>query len=64
MIATAREAAQIIGCAYSTVTLHCRKMGVERYGRDYFLDDEQIRELRERIRTRRGRPTDQERGKR
>lgn len=63
MALTARQAAKRIGCAYSTITLHCRQMGITRDGRDYLLDDDQVEALRERIRDRRGRPAEQERSR-
>lgn len=63
MALTARQAAKRIGCAYSTVTLHCRKMGIGRIGREWILDEDQVADLAARIRDRRGRPAEQERSK-
>lgn len=63
MALTARQAARQIGCAYSTVTLHCRKMGIARVGREWILDEDQVAELAQRIRERRGRPWDRERSR-
>lgn len=56
MAVSAREAAKRIGCAYSTVTLHCRKMGIQRSGRDYVLEESQVAKLAEEIQDRRGPP--------
>lgn len=43
---TVAEAAKILDIGYSTVTKYLRELGIERRGRDYFLTDEQVGQVR------------------
>ena len=42
----AKEAASILGVAYSTVTLHCRKLGLPKNGPAWLIDDDGLQRLR------------------
>lgn len=46
-IYTASEAAIKLGVAYSTITLHARKLGIARRGRDYLFTEADIKALRQ-----------------
>ena len=43
---TTTESAAILDAAYSTITLHARKFGLKRKGRDYLFTDSDIEVLR------------------
>jgi hypothetical protein len=53
---TVRRVAEMLRVAGSTVTLHLRQMGAKREGRDWVIDEQIIRVLRDRIQQRPGRP--------
>ena len=49
MTYTTAEAAQILGVVRRTVTRHCRIVGIPKHGRDWLIDDDGLRRLRESI---------------
>ena len=44
-----RQAASILGVAYSTVTLHCRKCGIPKFSGAWFIDEDSLARLRESV---------------
>jgi hypothetical protein len=46
MTYTVRQAASILDVAYSTVTLHLRKIGAPKHGPAYLIDDDVLDRLR------------------
>jgi hypothetical protein len=53
---TVREAALKLGVAYSTVTLHCRKLELQKHGPSWLIDDVALKRLRASIVGVRGNP--------
>jgi len=56
MTYTVRQAASILGVAYSTVTLHCRKLGLQKLGPAWLIDDKALAQLRDTVHKARGNP--------
>jgi len=53
---TVKQAASILGVAYSTVTLHCRELDIPKHGPAWIIDDAALERLRESIVGVRGNP--------
>lgn len=61
MTHTVKQAASILGVAYSTVTYHCRKLQLPKHGPAYVIDDAALAAMRENIQGVPGRPWHKER---
>ena len=57
---TVKQAASILGVAYSTVTYHCRKLSLPKHGPAWVIDDAALERLRASIVGRVGRPWERE----
>ena len=60
MIYTVRQAASILGVAYSTVTYWCRKLNLPKHGPAWVIDDAALELLRASVVGRVGRPWERE----
>lgn len=56
MTYTTTEAARLLGVARSTITLHCRKLGLPKHGTAWLIDDAGLERLRASIVGVRGNP--------
>jgi hypothetical protein len=53
---TVKQAASALGVAYSTITLHCRRLSLPKHGLAWLIDDAALERLRASIVGRVGNP--------